>query len=494
MPIRDLIRVQTPRLTIHPRAFSTGFRTCTRDELQSVDRRFGHCSHATLGALYDRHGNLIEMAQRDGGRAYDLVCELDPPRVIKKQILQSRTFLPGKTLFLGNYMNLYGHFLVETMSRFWALATDTFDHYAFFPFVHRRNMIETFDFHRLFLQHFGITPDRMVVLQAPVEFEEVHVPERLCTINHCANIDLPSVYRDLSRQHAKLTGSDRIFLSRHQPYARISNVTEVEEVFRELDFEIIYPETLDLPTQMGLYAGCRVLAGFAGSALHNCLFCEPGTALIELGDIRTSTHSLPTQLIVNQASGVEAHYVPYVGSPEGHVDTATLRRTIPALSLLIRSGSPPSYSADFHSRSRANHYTWPATLTVHLSNIGDMTRVGSLLVDGHKTESRIAIEGLLISLDSDAPFGIEYRVFQHDGTWTEWSGSGTFLGSRGVSQPIRGYAARLTGPGAARFRCVCLGKFAAQPVIVEAVDGDDCTATDGAFLMGLQMQLRRRPR
>jgi hypothetical protein len=135
MPIRDLIKIHDPKIEIHRRAFSTEFRHFSRDELQSASKGFGHCTRATIGAIYDRDSNLITLSERGGGRNTDLVVGLDPPRIVDRHNLSISNYIPGRSLFLGYYMNHYGHFITETMARFWATNIDTFDHYVFFPFI-----------------------------------------------------------------------------------------------------------------------------------------------------------------------------------------------------------------------------------------------------------------------------------------------------------------------------------------------------------------------
>jgi hypothetical protein len=96
MPISDLIRVHEPSMTTYRHAFSTEFGLFSRDELQSVDRRYGHCAWATMGALYDLEGSIIESSVRDGGRSGDLVVDLDPPRLIEGLGPEKPAYLRGR--------------------------------------------------------------------------------------------------------------------------------------------------------------------------------------------------------------------------------------------------------------------------------------------------------------------------------------------------------------------------------------------------------------
>jgi hypothetical protein len=259
---------------------------------------------------------------------------------------------------------------------------------------------------------------------------------------------------------------------------------------KEFGFNIIYPEVLQFDRQLEYYANCRVMAGFAGSALHNCLFCDEETIVIEVGDKRSRDKSVVMQRVTNQIAKVDQRFVAYQGTSEGSIDVDNLRDTLRNLPVLVTNDTGLPKDSEFGSRDFMDHYVWPATMLLHLANMGDVRRVGRLeqtgLKDGHGR-----IEGLSIILDKDAPFGIDYKVLQHNNVWTDWSGSGTFLGTRSQSLPIKGYAVRLTGANTVGFRCVCLGRFAGQSTIVEARDGADCKANDNAPLMAMRIQLEQ---
>jgi capsular polysaccharide biosynthesis protein len=79
----------------------------------------------------------------------------------------------------------------------------------------------------------------------------------------------------------------RVFLSRRklsQMYdQRIAGADLVEDMFRRHGFVVIHPETMSFREQVDLYAGVQVLAGAAGSGLHNSVFLPPGATVISLG-------------------------------------------------------------------------------------------------------------------------------------------------------------------------------------------------------------------
>ena len=80
----------------------------------------------------------------------------------------------------------------------------------------------------------------------------------------------------------------RIYLSRrqvHNGWHELTNEDEVEQVMEGFGFRIVHPQTLSLREQLELMASADIVAGEYSSALHNAMFCRPGTKVICLNCI-----------------------------------------------------------------------------------------------------------------------------------------------------------------------------------------------------------------
>jgi hypothetical protein len=86
---------------------------------------------------------------------------------------------------------------------------------------------------------------------------------------------------------------------------------------------------------------------------------------------------------------------------------------------------------------------------------------------------------------------LEYRAKRDDGNWTNWVPGGTFLGTRGQSRALLGFAVRLTGPLALGFYCLCVGSFVGKPDLVFAGPGQDCVTDEPRKLEAMQIVFRR---
>src|ERR1700722_3511855 len=69
------------------------------------------------GCIYRADGTKVSLSERMGGFMGDLLISSNPPEVSPPR---SATSLPGRGVYLGNYMGgHYGHFITETLSSFW---------------------------------------------------------------------------------------------------------------------------------------------------------------------------------------------------------------------------------------------------------------------------------------------------------------------------------------------------------------------------------------
>jgi hypothetical protein len=491
LTFRTMVQLQEPKIEYHQRAFSTEFRIFDGSQVPERDPRFNHCLAFTTGALYTTNGDIIALSERGGGlHGGDQVAGVDLPTVPPPSSWLEKQIFEGRTLYLGHFMNQYGHFITETLSRFWALREGhDFDRYAFFPFWFdggKPIFAEAQDF---FLDQFAIPREKVVFLTSPVLFEEIVVPERLFTIADVVNVKLSYIYEKVRRRFEQPSGVARIFLSRLEPYARIANVGAVEDVFRRNGFEIVYPERLPIRQQMILYANCHVMAGFAGSSLHNSLFAREGTLVIELGDVRSRGLPLPQQTAVNQATSVDGVFLPYMGDDEGHLNIANLEQALVHLSL-DRLPYHSDYDTQLLGGQQADHFPWPGTFSAHISNLGDLRVSRHFFIDGGNRP----MEGFVVSLDPNSYVGVEYRVLEKGGTWSSWLRSGSFAGSRGQARPLVGFSARVSGKGVEEFYCVNIGKFLNSDRLIWSLEGESCQAGDGAALTSVEIRLHRRPR
>jgi hypothetical protein len=319
-----------PKLSRFENAQSCEFRIFKNHELCPASKRFIHCTRFIEACLYDDRGDLIPASERPagGGLNGDLVLNVNLPVLPFPGRPERR--IAGRSIYLGHWMLQYGHFLIETLSRCWSLAEDNaYDNYVFYPFVFNGGAAEIIHFQRFFLERLGIPVEKIVFLDAAASFERVDLPEQQWPLSGPANALLSSFYARLAHSEKRAIGNRKLFLSRKPAgFQRLFNISEVEEVFLGAEFEILYPESLAISEQITAYREAAIIAGFSGSAMHNCIFAPRGCTLIEIGDVRSPERFLLPQRVANELSGMRAHRIPYFESRPGCIATDIIEKNL----------------------------------------------------------------------------------------------------------------------------------------------------------------------
>lgn len=224
------------------------------------------------GALLTRDGQPIPPAlqERRDARAGDIVLG----RLTRPVPLEPTQVVDAEVVYLGWYLEHFGHFLLESTARLWALA-DADPSVKFV--VHVRRAFEPPGVFRDMLEAFGIDPDRVLVPEVPTRFRRVLVPEPLYEMSHAAHESMPGPHRAVAeRILADAEPFDQpVYLSRRLlPPHRRPTVGEhaLEEILRENGFLILHTETMSFADQVRVANRYRTVLAEAGTALYLSLF------------------------------------------------------------------------------------------------------------------------------------------------------------------------------------------------------------------------------
>lgn len=306
-------------------AVATRFEIVAPTEAPELPPRHSSFKAYTRGCIYEAGGARMDLSVRVGGVGGDQTKSIDPAILPPEQ--RGGTWLTGRTLYLGPFMNHYGHFITESLSRYWHQEAGAFDHYVAYPFIHNNGAIEMQAFHRYLAGLVGVPIDRVTILRSQTVFDEIVVPEQLWTYNTHVNLRMREIYRGLGARHAAKQAGGRLFLSRTSS-PRLANIAEVEDVFAGFGFRVVYPEQIAIEQQLALYANCAVLAGVSGSAMHNCLFSRAGLMTIEVGDSRSRRHPVMMQRIANELAQVDARFIPFGERDDKRIEVKKVRRQL----------------------------------------------------------------------------------------------------------------------------------------------------------------------
>ncbi|WP_082045461.1 glycosyltransferase family 61 protein [Azotobacter chroococcum] len=208
---------------------------------------------------------------------------MDPPD-LNSQRTQA-TFCKGEYIYLGWLIGHYGHFLTESLSRYWYClksgATKKFVIHANF-----RKFSELPQHVASTLNCFGINESNLIIAHKPYRFECLHCPAPAIRCDDSSAPHLLHIYNHISK---KLTHSQtqnfknkKIYISRSSlsNNARQFNETEISRVFSDFGFTLISPENLSFEEQVGIYTNSEFMAGPVGSGVHNAVFMPQNSRLL----------------------------------------------------------------------------------------------------------------------------------------------------------------------------------------------------------------------
>lgn len=224
-------------------------------------------------------------------------------------------------IYGGFLVDHYGHFLLEGLSRLWALskidAPIIFQTPSGLSKVTAlpKYMQEIFDI-------LGVT-SKILLIDRPVSVETLYIPDATNTLDGFISYEfIESV--TIRSDEADLQKNDLIYLSCSKLSSGvISDETNFEDILKDNGFKIIHPETLSVKEQIHLISNSKILIGFVGSAFHTMVLCknlpEKVVYLQRMKDLNANFKEIDRQL------GVDTLYIDAVISDNGfqgvgHVD------------------------------------------------------------------------------------------------------------------------------------------------------------------------------
>lgn len=208
------------------------------------------------------------------------------PEPTAEQIAHPRKTLAGRHLYCGWLRPHFGHFLLETTSRLWAL--DQLDRKAdsvvFFPFRGKGGR-RAWDRYRAFIDLLtdGVPTS---IINKPFTVEELIVPDP--GFGHGPRLLGSPGFRDFIRTRIESRispeGPEKIYISRTRLLDKRGGVfgeERIEALMAENGFEIYHPQQHTIPEQLAVYRAARQVVSLDGSALHLVAFAEADVHLID---------------------------------------------------------------------------------------------------------------------------------------------------------------------------------------------------------------------
>lgn len=302
------------------------------------------------GGVLDADGSYLEASAcyYTERKRWTVSCGLGPDAQVQE--------VSGSWLYGGVLDAAFGHCIIESFSRLWALdhLSEPVCGVAFLPSVHRDNFGQARKYLRkteaLFSAFDGLPPLRHCARE-PHRFERLIVPPQgmgggiFC--GGCPEFRDFITARFLPK--VKPEGGAKLYVSRTglEVMGNILFEDRIEDVFRQNGYEIFHPEAHSLQDQVARYRAARQIVTVEGSALHLIAYAlrpdqEVSVAIIP----RRTTSNLDA--FMTQFAYQTAASVTIIGAPDrlfhprriyGEQSNVKLLHDLPALaSALKRAG------------------------------------------------------------------------------------------------------------------------------------------------------------
>lgn len=213
--------------------------------------------------------------------------------------------VPGRWLFAGIGRQHFGHFLVETLIRLWAIGPyrDELDGIVIIP---KRGINLSPALKSRFGAFLSLLTEGLPVhlVKHPTRFETLLLPSP--GFGHQRWITGTDIFRRELRgriaRHIAPDGPKKLYVSRSalgQPDKLVDNEARIEKLMQRAGYEIFHPQNHGIEEQLARYMAAETLVGGDGSAFHLAPFgMQPGTrvGLIQRRHSRWAFDALTTQL------------------------------------------------------------------------------------------------------------------------------------------------------------------------------------------------------
>ncbi|MEM9032448.1 MAG: FkbM family methyltransferase [Pseudomonadota bacterium] len=228
--------------------------------------------------VLDRRGRFVELSR---SWIRDLKSTVAPELRPGESVAE----LSGLHVYAGHLRGHFGHFLVESTARLWALGDNNIcpDGVVFLPFAGKTDAAKrALARYQPLLECLEITVPARIV-DVPTRVETLCVPE--LGFGWRDGFAGSSAYRAFMKSRLRAAGTpegpEALYVSRSALRADKGGLLGeriLEENLRRMGYEVFHPERHDIRTQIARYRAARRIVALDGSALHLAAFVvEPGT-------------------------------------------------------------------------------------------------------------------------------------------------------------------------------------------------------------------------
>lgn len=232
-----------------------------------------------MGGVFESDGKPIVSAfQRYGIMTANKLFGHYNPKTVKRE--------KRKAIYLGQYRNHWGSFLVDSASRLWYTPENPQD----YVYVFAATQIKLGGIHKNvynFLSRLGINEEQVLLVKEPTVFDSLIIPE-MSLVPYGTQGEEPRWHKEYLDTVYKITDSvlaenedkeypQKVYFSRGK-FSKNQKSDFGEELIAEMmranGYYVVYPEEHSLEEQILYVNKCKEFASVGGSCAHNVIFSK----------------------------------------------------------------------------------------------------------------------------------------------------------------------------------------------------------------------------
>lgn len=201
----------------------------------------------------------------------------------KRRFNNSVEIRDENVVFAGHYFDHFGHFLLESLARIWAISSE--EDISKIIYIPGEGVAGKFL--PLLREIFLDASIEVEILTSPVRYRKVVVPEPGIIIKKSINSNYQKYLRKISEKFFDPKSLEKykepLYLSRAglgQKQRLAYGERELEAALQEAHIRTVRPEKLKFSDQLKLIHQHDLILGFEGSQMHNVLFSDGGKKIL----------------------------------------------------------------------------------------------------------------------------------------------------------------------------------------------------------------------
>lgn len=241
--------------------------------------------------LFDRDGHALPLSITERGNKERPFSNLNFTEIHRADA----KYFKGTYIYIGPIEEHFGHFIVEGMSRLWALQnTKNIQGYLCYSNI---DVNQLFLFHKTkktLLESAGVTAETLINPKQLCVFDKVIVPEAMMQARNYIFEEYAVFYRELGNKilpTKPYLKNQTKYISKTKVSSGVTNIeneNEIELFLNKNGISSVYPENLSIKQQIEVFESNSHFIGPAGSAFHtmflsssivNANYIVPGSAI-----------------------------------------------------------------------------------------------------------------------------------------------------------------------------------------------------------------------